>query len=113
MWQTAEKSLNDLKALPTTSEAQVAAGKWTPPLKYVSTLTDAKTDLSRRPSFINPFLVACSTRNARLAGIAVVCLQRLVVSRGLPQERLKEVLEAFRECSSHGTGSESAVSIIR
>lgn len=69
-------------------------------------------DLSRRPSFINPFLVACNTRNARLAAIAVVCLQRLVVSRALPKERLKEVLEAFRECSSQGSESDLAESVL-
>ncbi|EHL03145.1 putative protein MON2 [Glarea lozoyensis 74030] len=52
----AEKSLDELKALRTTSEAQIAA----------------------------------------------VCLQRLVVSRGLPRSRLREVLEAFREATSAG-----------
>lgn len=59
-------------------------------------------DLNRRPSFVRPFLLACGTRNAKYAGIAIVCLQRLVVSNGLPKESLKEVLEAFRECSSLG-----------
>ncbi|SLM40337.1 endosomal peripheral membrane protein [Lasallia pustulata] len=80
----AEQSLNDLKALPITSEAQLAA------------------DLNRRPNFVRPFLLACGTRNAKYAGNAIVCLQRLVVSNGLPKETLKEVLEAFRECSSLG-----------
>ncbi|KAK5277772.1 Endocytosis and vacuole integrity protein, partial [Cryomyces antarcticus] len=31
---------------------------------------------------------------------AVICLQRLIVTGGLPKVRLKEVLEAFNECSN-------------
>ncbi|KAI9730301.1 MAG: hypothetical protein M1818_008204 [Claussenomyces sp. TS43310] len=78
----AEKSLDDLKSLRATSEAQLA------------------TDLSQRPNFITPFIIACNTKNAKFTGIAIVCLQRLVASRGLPRSRLKEVLEAFREATS-------------
>ncbi|KAI5205461.1 hypothetical protein E4T39_02978 [Aureobasidium subglaciale] len=80
----AEKSLQDLKSLPSTSEQQLAA------------------DLSRRPSFIDPFLLACNTRNAKYAGSATVCLQRLVIIRGLPKSRLKDVLDAFNACTSLG-----------
>ncbi|KAF2266950.1 hypothetical protein CC78DRAFT_594789 [Lojkania enalia] len=76
----AEKSLQDLKALPVTSEAQLAA------------------DLSRRPYFISPFIIACGTQNAKFASTGVFCLQRLAVSRALPRERLTEVLEALRDC---------------
>lgn len=81
----AEKSLQDLKSLPNTSEAQLGA------------------DLSRRPHFVSPFLVACSTHNAKLAATGISCLQRLSVSRALPKERLNEVLDAFKESvsSSH------------
>ncbi|KAH4609644.1 hypothetical protein HBI56_143970 [Parastagonospora nodorum] len=81
----AEKSLQDLKSLPNTSEAQLGA------------------DISRRPHFVSPFLVACSTHNAKLAATGISCLQRLSVSRALPKERLNEVLDAFKESvsSSH------------
>ncbi|KAI5202011.1 hypothetical protein E4T38_05807 [Aureobasidium subglaciale] len=74
----------DLKSLPSTSEQQLAA------------------DLSRRPSFIDPLLLACNTRNAKYAGSATVCLQRLVIIRGLPKSRLKDVLDAFNACTSLG-----------
>ncbi|KAH0368934.1 hypothetical protein KCU65_g3792, partial [Aureobasidium melanogenum] len=80
----AEKSLQDLKSLPSTSEQQLAA------------------DLSRRPNFIDPFLLACNTQNAKYAGSATVCLQRLVIIRGLPKSRLKDVLNAFNACTSLG-----------
>ncbi|KAH0152830.1 hypothetical protein KCU82_g11653, partial [Aureobasidium melanogenum] len=80
----AEKSLQDLKSLPSTSEQQLAA------------------DLSRRPTFIDPFLLACNTQNAKYAGSATVCLQRLVLIRGLPKSRLKDVLNAFNACTSLG-----------
>lgn len=59
-------------------------------------------DLSQRPNFVTPFLIACGTKNAKFTGIAIVCLQRVVVSRALPRSRLKEVLEAFREATSAG-----------
>jgi hypothetical protein len=51
---------------------------------------------------VTPFLIACGTKNVKFTGIAVVCLQRLVVARGLPRSRLREVLEAFREATSAG-----------
>ncbi|KAL4743705.1 hypothetical protein BDV11DRAFT_93903 [Aspergillus similis] len=78
----AEESLNDLKALPSTSEAQISA------------------DLARKPRFVNPFILACHTRHAKIAGIGVVCLQRLVASRSLPPERLKDVLGGLKEITN-------------
>ena len=51
---------------------------------------------------MTPFLIACGTKNVKFTGIAVVCLQRLVIARGLPKSRLREVLEAFREATSAG-----------
>jgi hypothetical protein len=51
---------------------------------------------------VTPFIIACGTKNAKFTGIAIVCLQRLVVSRALSRPRLKEVLEAFREATSAG-----------
>ncbi|KAL2837904.1 hypothetical protein BJY01DRAFT_39164 [Aspergillus pseudoustus] len=78
----AEESLNELKALPSTSEAQIAA------------------DLVRKPRFVNPFILACHSRHAKLAGIGVVCLQRLVASKSLPSERLKDVLGGLKEITT-------------
>ncbi|MCJ1387520.1 hypothetical protein MMC18_000363 [Xylographa bjoerkii] len=89
----AEKSLSELKALPNTSEAQLAAGETTP---------DLGRDLKRRPNFVRPFLLSCATRNPRYAGTAIACLQRLVVTNGLAKETLKDVLDVLRECSSLG-----------
>ncbi|KAK0860951.1 Endocytosis and vacuole integrity protein [Friedmanniomyces endolithicus] len=80
----AEKSLHDLKALPSTSEQQLAA------------------DLSRRTAFIEPFLLACATKTAKFASGGVTCLQRLVVTKGLPKSRLKDTLDAFNACAELG-----------
>ncbi|KAJ5544887.1 hypothetical protein N7461_007191 [Penicillium sp. DV-2018c] len=78
----AEQSLNELKALPSTSEAQIAA------------------DLIRKPNFVEPFIIACRTGHAKLAGIGVICLQRLIASRALPSSRLKDVLRGLKETTS-------------
>ena len=80
----ADKSLQELKAIQVTSEQQLAA------------------DLSRRTSFIEPFLIACSTQNAKFANSGVTCLQKLVISRGLPKARLQETLQAFNSCTELG-----------
>lgn len=61
-----------------------------------------KIDLEKRPSFVTPFLIACGTKNVKFTGIAVVCFQRLIVSRALAKVRLREVLEALREATSAG-----------
>ena len=80
----AERSLGDLKNISLTSEAQLAG------------------DLLRRPQFVDPFILACQSRNAKLASSAVVCLQRLAASRALPRERLQDVVDAFQEVTSYG-----------
>lgn len=51
---------------------------------------------------MTPFLIACGAKNVKFTGIAIVCLQRLVVSKALPRSRLREVLEAFKEATSAG-----------
>ncbi|KAB2570759.1 Armadillo-like helical [Lasiodiplodia theobromae] len=77
----ADKSLQELRSLPSTSEAQLAA------------------DLTRRTAFIDPFVKACQTQNAKFVSSAVVCLQRLIVMRAVPRSRLREVLDGFRDSS--------------
>lgn len=59
-------------------------------------------ELSQRVHFVNPFIIACGTKNAKFTGIAIVCLQRLIVSKGLPRSKLNPVLEALREATSAG-----------
>ncbi|KAF2094497.1 endosomal peripheral membrane protein-like protein [Rhizodiscina lignyota] len=78
----AEKSLQDLKSLSVTSESQLSA------------------DLVRRPHFITPFLLACSSKNAKFASSGAGCIQRLAISSSLPKERLKETIDALKECNS-------------
>ena len=90
--------MSDLKALPRTSEAQIAAGLLSP--SPISCVSDFERDLRSRPYFVTPFLLACKTRNPKFASSAVVCLQRLIVANALPQETLEDVLEALRECST-------------
>lgn len=60
---------------------------------------NAQRDLVRRPQFIDPFIKACTTQNARFAGAAVVCLQRLIVMSAVPRSRLSEVLDGFKDSS--------------
>ncbi|EED24262.1 endosomal peripheral membrane protein (Mon2), putative [Talaromyces stipitatus ATCC 10500] len=80
----AEQSLNDLKALPSTSEAQITA------------------DLIRRPHFVTPFILACQTRQSKLASIGVVCLQRLATSHAISPHRLNDTLSALRDITGLG-----------
>ncbi|KAI9674789.1 MAG: hypothetical protein M1817_001693 [Caeruleum heppii] len=80
----AEESLEQLKSLHATSETQLAA------------------DLQRRPAFVTPFLVACDSRNTRFISIGVSCLQKLIVSRCLAGEKLKDVLESLRTATAQG-----------
>jgi hypothetical protein len=77
----AEKSLSDLKSLANTSEAQLAA------------------DLKRRPHFATPFVLACSSKNAKFASTSLSSLQRLVVSGALPKDALRDVLHGLRDCT--------------
>lgn len=54
-------------------------------------------DLIRRPTFITPFLLACQTRQTKLAAIGAVCLQRLATAHALSPDRLGDALSALRE----------------
>ncbi|KAL2135816.1 hypothetical protein VTI74DRAFT_6745 [Chaetomium olivicolor] len=82
--QAAEKSLEELRSLRAPPEAQ------------------ASEELAERPNFVNPFIIACGTKNVKFTGIAIVCLQRLIVSRALPRSRLSQVLEALQQATSAG-----------
>ncbi|KAI1452230.1 hypothetical protein F4805DRAFT_472627 [Annulohypoxylon moriforme] len=82
--QETEKSLEELKGIRATSEAHLAA------------------ELSQKVNFVNPFVIACGTRNAKFTGIAIVCLSRLVLVTALPRSKLSPVLEALREATSAG-----------
>ena len=57
-------------------------------------------DLLRHPDFVVPFILASSSRNAKLTSIAIQCLQGLSSSECIPQARLSEVLDGFME-STH------------
>ena len=59
-------------------------------------------ELSQKVNFVNPFVIACGTRNAKFTGIAIVCLSRLVLVTALPRSKLSPVLEALREATSAG-----------
>ncbi|PFH59971.1 hypothetical protein XA68_11646 [Ophiocordyceps unilateralis] len=82
--QAADKSLEELKQLGSLSEPAAAE------------------QLSRRSAFVNPFIIACGTKNAKFTGIAIVCLQRLIVARALPPSKLGQVVEALMQASSAG-----------
>ncbi|KAG9256912.1 uncharacterized protein F5Z01DRAFT_492523 [Emericellopsis atlantica] len=82
--QAAEKSLDDLRNLRNTSEQ------------------GAPEELATKVNFVNPFIIACGTKNAKFTAIAIVCLQRLIVARALPRSRLNQVLEALMQASSAG-----------
>ncbi|OTA52713.1 endosomal peripheral membrane protein [Hypoxylon sp. EC38] len=61
-----------------------------------------KHNLLLRVNFVNPFVIACGTRNAKFTGIAIVCLSRLILVTALPRSKLSPVLEALREATSAG-----------
>ncbi|KAK3693016.1 hypothetical protein B0T22DRAFT_420062 [Podospora appendiculata] len=82
--QAAEKSLDELKSLRAPGEAQIAA------------------ELAQHANFVNPFIIACGTKNAKFTAIAIVCLQRLIVSRALPRSKLSPVLDALQQATSAG-----------
>ncbi len=102
--QAAEKSLEELKGLKNPSEGHIGAGTASPALCAAlrSRKLTADLELSQRSNFVNPFIIACGTKNVKFTGIAVVCLQRLIVVKGLPRPRLNQVLEALSEATSAG-----------
>ncbi|KEF52812.1 uncharacterized protein A1O9_11229 [Exophiala aquamarina CBS 119918] len=80
----AEQSLSDLRAISVTSESQLAA------------------DLLRRADFINPFILACKTKNIKLVSSGTVCLQRLTASKAIARSRLRDLLDAFGDGVNSG-----------
>ncbi|ERS96191.1 hypothetical protein HMPREF1624_07099 [Sporothrix schenckii ATCC 58251] len=82
--QASERSLEELKNLGDSSEANIGA------------------ELAQHANFVNPFIIACGTRTVKFTSIAIVCLQRLIAAKGVPRSRLDQVLQALREASSGG-----------
>ncbi|KAG7877200.1 hypothetical protein KL935_004902 [Ogataea polymorpha] len=56
--------------------------------------------LSQNPDFINPFLLACQSKNAKLTGIALQCFSRLIPTHSLPATKVDLVIDALLE-STH------------
>lgn len=56
-------------------------------------------DLSMNPDFITPFLLSCSTRNAKFSTIAIQCLNKLILARAIPISKLDLLLDAFIEAT--------------
>ncbi|EPS40721.1 hypothetical protein H072_5374 [Dactylellina haptotyla CBS 200.50] len=98
-----QKSLAELKILSSSPENEVAR------------------ELSRKPHFPSPFILACASKHPRLTAMGISCLQRLIVAKALSpvrapihplyladsmlnimQARLKEVLDAFRDAVTLG-----------
>ena len=65
-------------------------------------LLTRRLELTQRVNFANPFIIACGTKNTKFTSIAIVCLQRLIVSRALPRSKLNQVLEALQQATSAG-----------
>jgi hypothetical protein len=82
--QASEKSLEELKNIGSISEQEVPEA------------------LSSKINFVNPFIIACGTKNAKFTAIAIVCLQRLIVARALSRSKLDQVLDALMQASSAG-----------
>ncbi|KAG0672213.1 hypothetical protein C6P45_003688 [Maudiozyma exigua] len=68
-------------------------------IKILKTVHNS-SDLLRHPDFVVPFILASSSRNAKLTSIAIQCLQGLSSSECIPQARISEVLDGFME-STH------------
>ncbi|KAF4447542.1 hypothetical protein F53441_8926 [Fusarium austroafricanum] len=82
--QAAEKSLEELRNLRNPSEQT------------------APEELSQKPNFVNPFIIACGAKNAKFTAIAIACLQRLIVAQALPRSKLNQILEALMQATSAG-----------
>lgn len=64
------------------------------------------TELSQKVNFVNPFVIACGTKNVKFTSIAIVCLLRLIVVSALPRSKLNSILEALREATSAGVDAQ-------
>ncbi|KAI5819735.1 hypothetical protein BZA77DRAFT_303393 [Pyronema omphalodes] len=102
--QFLQNELNNLvqEAKRKNSDLRHATEKSLQELKSIAHVPDISAELSNRPGFLSPFLIACGTRNAKFSTIGVVCLQRLIITKALAKSRLREVLEAFREAATLG-----------
>lgn len=67
-------------------------------IKILKTVHNSK-ELIRHPDFVLPFILACSSRSAKLTSIAIQCLQLLSSMECIPNERLSEVLDGFIEAT--------------
>ncbi|CCF56269.1 hypothetical protein KAFR_0A08350 [Kazachstania africana CBS 2517] len=63
-------------------------------LKILKTVHDSG-DFLRHPDFVVPFVLACSSRSAKLTTIGLQGLQNLSSTNCIPKDRLIEVLDGF------------------
>ncbi|SCU86831.1 LADA_0E00540g1_1 [Lachancea dasiensis] len=97
----AEQLYRDLHALSTeakrrNAEIKVASDKSQEILRIVKGFDD----LARHPDFVAPFVLSCSSRNAKLTTISMQCFQKLATVNCIPDQKIEDVLNAFIE-SAH------------
>lgn len=56
--------------------------------------------LSQKEQFITPFLLSCSSRNAKFSSVAIQSLNKLISTKAIPVSRINDLLDAFVE-STH------------
>lgn len=86
----------DLHSLSTESkrrnaEIKQASDKSIEILKRVKNIDE----LERHPDFVVPFIMACSSGNAKLTTISMQCVQRLSAVTCIPRDKLSKLLDSF------------------
>ncbi|EDO16911.1 hypothetical protein Kpol_1020p19 [Vanderwaltozyma polyspora DSM 70294] len=63
-------------------------------IEILKTVTNIN-DLTRHPDFVVPFILACSSGNAKLTSISMQCIQVISTVQCIPSTRISEILDAF------------------
>ncbi|OZJ05240.1 hypothetical protein BZG36_02292 [Bifiguratus adelaidae] len=63
-------------------------------------------ELAHSDETVQPFILACETKNAKLVTIAIGCLQRLITFKALPETSIPNVLKCLDEISTLGVDTQ-------
>lgn len=66
------------------------------------TLTNSSPALAANPDIITPFLISCSSRNAKYCASGIQCLHILITSRSIAISSLPSVIDALTEATHLG-----------
>jgi hypothetical protein len=100
--KAAEKSLAILKSSPEQATINLTSGSHYSSTGSKVTLSHCLVDGLQSDGLLKPVLMGCATKNAKVVGISLGSLQRLIALKAVPQRLIPLIINTMTDAVSQG-----------